>query len=90
MTGKEKRQHMLLPVLFYIMIGVPGLVWAEIVGFELTIAQEMVSVAGATAEGMTINGNIPGPTLRFNEGDTAITTIDCFPALGRQHPSQAV
>ena len=71
MLKKKKRQHMLLPVLFYIMIGMPGLVWAEIVGFELTIAQEMVSIAGASAEGMTINGNIPGPTLRFKEGDTA-------------------
>lgn len=69
MPKKEQRQHMLLPVLFYIMIGMPGLVWAEIVGFELTIAQEMVSIAGASAEGMTLNGNIPGPTLRFKEGD---------------------
>ncbi|MFC1877010.1 multicopper oxidase domain-containing protein [Thermodesulfobacteriota bacterium] len=37
--------------------------------YELTIAQEKVTIAGKTAEGMTINGNIPGPTLRFEEGD---------------------
>jgi len=71
MPGKEKKQHILLPVLLFIMIGMPGWVWAEIVGYELTVAQEMVSIAGATAQGMTINGGIPGPTLRFKEGDTA-------------------
>lgn len=41
------------------------------VNYELTIAQEKATIADATAEGMTINGGIPGPTLRFQEGDTA-------------------
>ncbi|MDX2447581.1 MAG: multicopper oxidase domain-containing protein [Desulfobacterales bacterium] len=71
MLGKHKQQHVLLPVFFIILIGMPGWGWAEIVDYELTIAQEMVSIADATAEGMTINGGIPGPTLRFKEGDTA-------------------
>lgn len=53
------------------MIVMPGWGWAETVTYELTIAQEKVAIAGASAEGMTINGQIPGPTLKFKEGDTA-------------------
>ena len=44
---------------------------ADTVSYELTIAQEQVTIEGKTADGMTINGGIPGPTLRFTEGDTA-------------------
>jgi FtsP/CotA-like multicopper oxidase with cupredoxin domain len=44
---------------------------ATTVEYDLTIAQEDVSIQGKTALGMTINGQIPGPTLRFTEGDVA-------------------
>ncbi|UCD89943.1 MAG: multicopper oxidase domain-containing protein, partial [Desulfobacterales bacterium] len=44
---------------------------AAIVEYDLTIAQQEVNVTGKNAEAMTINGSIPGPTLRFKEGDTA-------------------
>ena len=44
---------------------------ANIVEYELTIAREEVNIAGKPAQGMTINGGIPGPTLRFKEDDTA-------------------
>ena len=44
---------------------------AAIVEYDLTVAQEHVSIQGKTALGMTINGNIPGPTLHFTEGDLA-------------------
>lgn len=49
----------------------PKKVWAETVRYELTIAQEKVTIEGISAEGMTLNGSIPGPTLRFKEGDLA-------------------
>ncbi|MEZ5275546.1 MAG: multicopper oxidase domain-containing protein [Opitutaceae bacterium] len=39
--------------------------------YHLTIAEQTVDKAQRTVEGMTINGSIPGPTLRFVEGDTA-------------------
>lgn len=39
--------------------------------YDLTIAQEKVNIIGKVTEGMTINGGIPGPVLRFVEGDTA-------------------
>lgn len=44
---------------------------AATVEYDLTIAQEKVTVTGTSARGMTINGGIPGPTLRFAQGDTA-------------------
>ena len=46
-------------------------VYAAVVEYDLTIAQETVSITGRSAEGMTINGGIPGPVLRFTEGDIA-------------------
>lgn len=41
------------------------------VEYELTIAQQEVNITGKRAQGMTINGTIPGPTVRFKEGDLA-------------------
>jgi len=49
----------------------PASVPAGMVAYDLTIAREMVNITGKPAHGMTINGEIPGPTLRFNQGDTA-------------------
>lgn len=44
---------------------------AAVVEYDLTIEHQMINITGLKANGMTINGGIPGPTLRFNEGDTA-------------------
>jgi FtsP/CotA-like multicopper oxidase with cupredoxin domain len=44
---------------------------AATVEYDLTIAQQEVNITGKAARGMTINGVIPGPTLRFEEGDLA-------------------
>jgi CopA family copper-resistance protein len=60
-----------MSILLLIVVGISGWGRAETVTYELVIAQEKVAVADAAAEGMTINGSIPGPTLRFREGDTA-------------------
>jgi CopA family copper-resistance protein len=46
-------------------------VHAAIVEYDLTIAQQELNITEKPAWGMTINGGIPGPTLRFKEGDTA-------------------
>jgi FtsP/CotA-like multicopper oxidase with cupredoxin domain len=48
---------------------------AAVVKYDLTIAQEEVNLSGNSAQGMTINGGIPGPTLRFKEGDTALINV---------------
>jgi CopA family copper-resistance protein len=43
--------------------------------YTLTIAKDMVNMAGKTTPGMTVNGGIPGPTLRFTEGEYAVIYV---------------
>lgn len=43
--------------------------------YTLTIKEEMVSKAGKEVKGMTINGQIPGPTLEFIEGEYAVIHV---------------
>lgn len=43
----------------------------EIREYDLEITYKHVYVAGKGSRGMAVNGTIPGPTLRFKEGDTA-------------------
>lgn len=49
----------------------PQASWARTVEYHLTIAQQRLNITGQPAQAMTINGGIPGPVLRFTEGDTA-------------------
>ena len=44
---------------------------AETVEYDLTIAEETINITGDQVKAMTINGSIPGPVLRFKEGDLA-------------------
>jgi hypothetical protein len=44
---------------------------AAVVEYDLTIAREKVNITGKPVPAMTINGTIPGPVLRFREGDIA-------------------
>ena len=39
--------------------------------YDLVIERREIDIAGSAAFGLTVNGGIPGPTLRFTEGDTA-------------------
>ena len=55
-------------LLLHLFVGVAE---AATVEYDLTIAKEEVTITGTPALGMTINGGIPGPTLRFKDGDTA-------------------
>ncbi|MGJ8695752.1 MAG: multicopper oxidase domain-containing protein [Verrucomicrobiaceae bacterium] len=43
--------------------------------YDLTIAETKLAPAGKPRTALTINGGIPGPTLRFREGDTAVITV---------------
>jgi FtsP/CotA-like multicopper oxidase with cupredoxin domain len=56
-------------LLFCVLFATP--VFANIIEYELTISQQNVNITGISVPAMTINGTIPGPTLRFNEGDMA-------------------
>ncbi|MSN27395.1 MAG: multicopper oxidase domain-containing protein [Geobacter sp.] len=46
-------------------------VQAEMREYDLTIAQQDLDITGTVRPAMTVNGGIPGPTLRFTEGDLA-------------------
>lgn len=47
----------------------------DTVAYNLTIRQEMVKKAGKESMGMTVNGGIPGPTIRFKEGNYAVIYV---------------
>ncbi|HSH13173.1 MAG TPA: multicopper oxidase domain-containing protein, partial [Desulfurivibrionaceae bacterium] len=53
------------------ILAASSVVLAATVEYDLEIAGRQVAINGKSAEGMTINGNIPGPTLYFREGDLA-------------------
>ena len=63
----------------------PGPVWAlagrgalpELSGteFDLSIGETQVNFTGNTRTAMTINGGIPGPVLRWREGDTVTLRV---------------
>ena len=52
-------------------LGVASVASAEVVEYELTIAVSEVNFTGKAVQALTVDGGIPGPTLRFTEGDVA-------------------
>ena len=48
---------------------------AETREYTLTIGSRPVSVGGHMTPKITINGTLPGPTLRFTEGDDAVVHV---------------
>jgi FtsP/CotA-like multicopper oxidase with cupredoxin domain len=53
----------------------PLLVHAETREYNLTIGSRPVSIGGHVTPKITINGTMPGPTLRFTDGDDAIINV---------------
>ena len=62
-------------VLFLLLVSSAARLEAAEVEIELTIAVGEVNLTGKRVDAMTINGSIPGPVLRFNEGDTAVIHV---------------
>ena len=58
-------------VLIFVGCFAHGATQAATVEYDLTIAQQEVNITGKSSQAMTINEGIPGPTLRFKEGDIA-------------------
>ncbi|MFO7535512.1 MAG: multicopper oxidase domain-containing protein [Kiritimatiellia bacterium] len=48
---------------------------AATVEYDLTITRQAVNFTGHPATAMTLNGHLPGPTLRFTEGDRAVIRV---------------
>ncbi|MDA3878406.1 MAG: multicopper oxidase domain-containing protein, partial [Halothiobacillus sp.] len=53
----------------------PGALLAATVEYDLTIARQEVNITGQPVEAMTVNGQLPGPTLRFTDGDHAVIRV---------------
>ena len=47
----------------------------DTIDYQLTIDEEKLSPAGKEVMSMTVNGSVPGPTLRFTEGDYGRITV---------------
>lgn len=43
--------------------------------YDLRVENATVEIGGQTVTKMTINGGVPGPTLRFKEGEPATITV---------------
>ena len=58
--------------IFFFLFGIPvSSVFAGIVEYDLDINFKTINISGKSSKAMAINNSIPGPTLRFREGDTA-------------------
>ena len=53
----------------------PIMARAETKEYNLVIAKQDVNINGTIAKKITINGTIPGPVLRFSEGDEAVINV---------------
>ena len=62
--------------LFFLLLfgGLPAALGAT-VEYDLTIAWQEINISGRSVPAMTINNEIPGPTLRFQEGDIALIHV---------------
>jgi CopA family copper-resistance protein len=58
-------------ILGLIAFSIIGTAQAATVEYDLTIEHKEIHITSKPSSGMTINGGIPGPVLRFTEGDTA-------------------
>ena len=61
--------RILVLLLFLLFICSP--VYSETVEYNLEIRNNILNFTGKDVDAMTINGTVPGPTLRFKEGDVA-------------------
>ncbi len=48
---------------------------AALVEYQLEVAETTLAPAGKPVRALTLNRGVPGPTLRFTEGDTARVTV---------------
>lgn len=65
------QRHVAFTCLIVILLIAHGQLLAATIEYDLAITRQEVNITGMPAWGMTINGGIPAPTLRFREGDLA-------------------
>ena len=69
------RTNTLLITFILLMGNLSALAQMDTIVHNLTLRQETVNKAGKRVMGMTVNGGIPGPTLRFEEGAYAVIYV---------------
>lgn len=69
------KNYMVIMTLLALELVFPVLVSANTVEYDLTIAWQEANFTGQPVQAMTINGQVPGPTLRFTEGDHAVIRV---------------
>ncbi len=68
--------HRSLPALVWVvLLSATSALWATTVNYDLTLSAITVNYGGKERPAMAINGSIPGPTLRFTEGDDAVIRV---------------
>jgi len=76
MRGKTPSLKGIMGILILTMLSlIPVVSWAEPVEYDLTVGYKTVNYTGKQRKAMAINGQIPGPTLSFTEGDRAIIRV---------------
>lgn len=68
------KQFLVITILF-VLSRLPAIAQTDTAVYHLVVKQEMINKAGKQVMGMTINGEIPGPTLRFLEGGYAVIYV---------------
>ncbi len=68
------KTQLLLPSLLLCWLGISATTQARTVNYDLVLAQTDGPIKGGQ-KAMTINGSLPGPTLRFTEGDDAVLRV---------------
>jgi FtsP/CotA-like multicopper oxidase with cupredoxin domain len=55
----------------FILLFCVNLVFAEKIDYKINIDYKTINLTGKNIKAMALNGSIPGPTLKFREGDSA-------------------
>lgn len=70
-----KKDIIFLLTALFIMAQLPVIAQTDTTTYHLTLRLEKVNKAGEEVTGITVNGSIPGPTLRFTEGGYAVIFV---------------
>ncbi len=69
------RYHPISVLVLLVLLSASSAIWAKTVNYDLTLSAITVNYGGKERPAMAINGSIPGPTLRFIEGDDAVIRV---------------
>jgi len=71
-----KTRKAMAVALFCLTLLVPAAeLLAATVEYDLTIAEQEMNFTGQSVKAITVNGQLPAPTLRFTEGDHAVIRV---------------